>query len=294
MLELASCSGVECAPYSTVKTLKDLQRRCEEIGYPVIIRPFSHLNRIGHKKAVICENSRELASAFPEWPANQPGLLLQRYVTGVRHDLYFIAVSGEIRSLLETRITRTDHPDGTGLSTEGVHVRVTEKFREDTRKLISATGYTGIGFVQFIRNPNTGNATFLELNPRTAGSHRCAEAVGMPLTLSALYLAQGSTDVALNSACRFPVGRYYAWVSGDLYGIKEALSHREIGLTSATVWLLSAMRSLIRARIHLTFSWSDPRPAVALVMRQATRMIAAAMTGQAHLYKRFSALKESA
>ncbi|HDL17347.1 MAG TPA: hypothetical protein ENH27_05855 [Rhizobiales bacterium] len=276
MLELASRAGVECAPYAIAGALDELYERAEKIGYPVIVRPFSHLNRLGHKKAVICAGREELAAFFPLWPAGQPGLLLQRYVTGVRHDLYFIAADGEIHSLLETRITRTDHPDGTGLSTEGVHVPVSEAFERDTRRLVRELGYTGIGFIQFVRNPRSGEVTFLELNPRTAGSHRCAEAAGMPLTRAALELARGNTDLGLDPAYRYPTGVTYAWVTGDLYGLKEAMSRGEIGFAGAMRWAFQALRSVVKARIHLTFSWRDPLPAVALLIRQTARGLASA------------------
>ncbi len=274
MLELASRAGVSCAPHAVVETLGDLYKRSREIGYPLIVRPFSHLNRLGHKKAVICRTHDELTHFFSAWPAGQPGLLLQRYVSGVRHDLYFIAVSGEIQALLETRITRTDHPDGTGLSTEGIHVPLSDAFERDTRRLVRELGYTGTGFIQFIRDYGTGEVTFLELNPRTAGSHRCAEALGMPLTRAALEIAQGNTDLGLDPDHRYPVGVYYAWLTGDLYGIKEAVSHGEIGLTGVMQWTFLTVRSLLRARIHLTFSWRDPLPPVALLVRQVARTLA--------------------
>lgn len=274
MLDLASQAGVSCAPYAVAKTLEELYEQSRKVGYPVIVRPFSHLNRLGHKKAVICRDHKELLEAFAIWPSRQPGLLLQRYVSGVRHDLYFIAVDGEIHSLLETRITRTDQVDGTGLSTEGVHIAVTPAFKKDTQRLVREIGYTGIGFVQFIRNPQTGEATFLELNPRTAGSHYCTEAVGMPLTRAALHLAGGTRDLGLDPAHRYPTGIYYCWLSGDIYGLKDAISHGETGIGGAIIWTLSAIRSLVRARIHLTFTWRDPLPPFALLLRHAGRIIA--------------------
>ena len=277
MLELATRAGVECAPYAVAATLDELHDRSEKIGYPVIVRPFSHLNRLGHKKAVICAGHEELAAFFPAWPAGQPGLLLQRYVKGVRHDLYFIAANGEICSLLETRITRTDDLDGTGLSTEGVHVPVTEAFARDTRRLVRELGYTGIGFIQFVRNLQSGEVTFLELNPRTAGSHRCAEATGMPLTRAALELARGNTRLGLDPAYRYPTGVTYTWVTGDLYGLKQAISHGEIGFAAAMRWAFQALRSVAKARIHLTFSWRDPLPAIALLIRQTVRGAASAL-----------------
>ncbi len=273
MLELASRAGVECAPFAVAGTLEELYERSEKIGYPVIVRPFSHLHRLGHKKAVICANREELAAIFPAWPAGQPGLLLQRYVSGIRHNHYFIAVDGEILSLLETRITRTDHLDGTGLATEGTHVPVSEAFERDSRRLVREVGYTGIGLIQFVRDAESGEVTFLELNPRTVGSHRCAEAVGMPLTRAALELARGNADLGLDPAHRYPVGTVYAWVSGDLYGMKEAISHGEIGMAGVMTWAFQAIRSMARARIHLMFSWRDPLPALALLVRQSARAL---------------------
>ena len=276
MLELASRAGVECAPYAVTGTLDELYARSDKVGYPVIVRPFSHLHRLGHKKAVICNDRGALLACFSAWPEGQPGLLLQHYVSGVRHDLYFIAVKGDVVSLLETRITRTDHLDGTGLSTEGKHVAVSPAFARDTRRLVRETGYTGIGFIQFIRDPQSGKTTFLELNPRTAGSHRCAEAVGMPLTRAALELARGNTDLGLDPAHRYPVGAIYAWVTGDLYGLKQAISHKEIDAAGAARWVFRALRSVVRARIHLVFSWRDPLPSIALLIRQTARFLAPA------------------
>ncbi len=276
MLNLARQQGVASAPHGVAHTLDELHHQAEKIGFPIIVRPFSHLNRIGHKKAVICRDRDDFVDAFPKWPKKQPGLLLQRYVSGERHDLCFVAVDGDVQCLLETRITRTDHPDGTGLSTEGQYVAVSKQLERDTRLLVAALGYTGIGFTQFVRDPRSGEITFLELNPRVAGSHRCAEAAGMPLTRSAIALAQGEKILNLASHFSYPVGSYYAWLLGDLHGLKEAVRHREIGFEDGVCWVASALRSFLRARIHLVFARRDPMPAFALVLRQTTRIIAAA------------------
>jgi predicted ATP-grasp superfamily ATP-dependent carboligase len=279
MLNLVRQLGVSSAPHGVAHTLDELHHQAEQIGFPIIVRPFSHLNRLGHKKAVICRDRDDFMDAFSKWPNQQPGLLLQRYVSGERHDLYFVAVDGAVQCLLETRITRTDHPDGTGLSTEGQYVDVSNQLERDTRLLVEALGYTGIGFTQFIRDPRSGEITFLELNPRVAGSHRCAEAVGMPLTRSAIVLARGDETLDPVPHFSYPVGSYYAWLLGDLHGLKEAVRHREIGLTDGLRWVASALRSFMRARIHLVFTWRDPLPAIALVLRQTTRIIAAAARG---------------
>ncbi|MCH8239551.1 MAG: hypothetical protein IIB62_05780 [Proteobacteria bacterium] len=275
MLDLTSRTGIACAPYAVVKTLEYLYEQAAKIGYPIIVRPLSSLNRLGHKKAIICQDHDELMEVFSTWPAKHPGLLLQRYVSGVRHNLYFIAVNGEIRSLLEITVTRTDQHDGTGLATEGLHIAVTAAFRKDSQRLVRELDYTGIGCIQFVRDPETGEATFLEINPRIAGNQRCAEAVGMPLTRSALHLARGKTDLGLDPAHRYPAGIYFCWLSGDLYGLKEAIQHGEIGPGGVIIWTLQIIRSLLRARIHMMFTWRDPLPPFALLLRHAGRIVAA-------------------
>lgn len=274
MLGRATEAGVVCAPYGVAESLGELYRRSRKIGFPVVVRPFSHLNRIGHKKAVVCRTRAELEANFAEWPDNQDALLIQRFISGHRHDLYFIASDGEIKSLLETKVIRTDHLDGTGLSTEGAYVPVTPAFARDARRLLRKINYTGIGCIQFIRDDRTGTYTFLELNPRIAGSHRCAEAMGMNLTRAALALAHGADRRCSGMSASYPAGGYYAWVMGDLYGFTEAIARREIGLPAAIRWVGAMARSLLRARVHLMFSWDDPRPSLALLLRHPLRALA--------------------
>jgi biotin carboxylase len=274
MLKLAQSLGVRCHPHAVAGTLGELYEMAATVGFPVIVRPFSHLLRLGNKKAVICYGQAELQNEFRMWPANQPGLLLQRYLHGERRDLYFIAVEGRVISLLETRITRTDHPDGTGLSTEGQYVPVTPALADDTRRLVAALGYSGIGFTQFMQNPETGEVTFLELNPRTAGSHLCAQAMGLPLTEAAVAIAQGERDMQRFCLNHYPVGGYYCWLSGDLYGLKEAIKRKEIELSGAARWCWGIIRSALRARVHLTWSLRDPLPSLALLSRAALQSMA--------------------
>jgi biotin carboxylase len=272
MLELATQLGLGCPPFATVKSLDELYKATAEIGFPVIVRPFSHLNRIGNKKAIICQDQQAFDLAFEEWPKRQPGLLVQRYVKGARRDLYFIARNGEVSAFLQTNITRTDNPDGTGLSTEGKYSPVSDDLASQTAKLVKKLDYSGIGFTQFIVDDFSGHATFLELNPRTAGSHKCAEAMGLPLTLHALEIAGGPKAPPIRSDWSYRAGGYYCWLSGDLYGLKQALLAKEITAMQAAAWGLAMLRTAVRARVHLTWSLSDPLPSIALLLRPLPKL----------------------
>jgi len=272
MLDLARELGVRSLPHEVAASLDELRLAAQGIGYPVIVRPFSHLVRIGDKKAVICLDPEQLAAAFPVWPENQPGLLLQRYLVGGRRDLYFSAREGRIEALLETHVTRTDNIDGTGLSTEGRYAPLTPELADETRRLVEALGYSGIGVTQFVVDARTGEATFLELNPRVAGSHRCAEAIGFRLTEAALSIARSPSEpTPAANFSDYPAGGYYCWLSGDLYGIAEALGRGDLGALSLSRWSGKVLRSALRARVHLTWSLDDPLPALALLARALLR-----------------------
>lgn len=272
IIELASGLGIPCLPNTVVYTLSELTNAAEKIGYPIIIRPFTQYTRVRNKKAVICNTKQALLDLFPSWPKNQPGLLVQQYLTGDRRDLYFIADHGRILSFLETKITRTDSFDGTGLSTEGQYVEVSPALAEDTTRLVEALGYHGVGFSQFIVNDTRQQRNFLELNPRLAGSNKCTEALGMDLTSAAFMLAKGS-DLSDRTNFRYSTGGYYCWLSGDLYGLKEAIKMREISAAQTARWTFDMLRSLLRSRVHLTWSWYDPKPATMLFIRQTFRAL---------------------
>jgi hypothetical protein len=62
----------------------------------------------------------------------------------------------------------------------------------------------------------------------------------------------------------YPAGRRLAWSFGDLQGLVLAARQREVGAAQIGRWLYRVVRSAIRADIHTTWSWRDPRPTLAI------------------------------
>lgn len=276
-LDFAKKTGVAMLPYKIVSDYKSLKEATQQIGFPITIRAFGATARIGQKKALILENPESLRKALPTWPDGHDRLLLQRFAQGRRHNIYFAAERGELCGMVESRIFRTDHPDGTGLAVDGETVPLSDRLVDETRKLVSATNYSGIGLTQFIVDPRNGAHCFLELNARVSGSHNVPELAGLPLSKLAIELAEREQ---LNPATKseFPVfairtGLRYAWTDGDLWAAKLALLRGDISFINVVIWTLKALGLSVRADIHMVWSWRDPMPALISLNRLLPRLL---------------------
>lgn len=259
-LECARRCGVETLPFAIVSDFSAMLEKAAEIGFPVIIRPLGTTARLGHKKAVFAESPAQLQEAMPAWPAGHRELLLQRFATGSRHNVYFAARHGRLVASVESRILRTNHPDGTGLAVSGVTVAPTPVLTQATEALAMSANYTGIGLAQYMLDPATGRSCFIELNPRVSGSHAVPEDAGVPLSLLAIQLADAAREepdfIAGKSGLR------YVWFCGDVIGIKNAVKRGEIGLGRAIAAMALSIFDAFRADIHMVFRRDDPLPGI--------------------------------
>ena len=261
-LQLAQGIGVRTLPFDIVSDHETLFRLAARIGYPITVRPLGTTARLGHKKAVIAATPEELIEEIPEWPEGHQVLLLQRCAFGQRHNVYFAARDGKLLAAVESRILRTNHPDGTGLAVLGETLMPSRALLRDTELLTAEHRYTGVGLAQFIVDPETGDRCFLELNPRVSGSHAVPEGAGVPLSAMAVDLAAGEPFNVPGPYIRGKVGLRYAWTSGDLLGVKLAVMHREFGLLEAVGRAFRAVGDALSADIHLLWAWNDPMPAL--------------------------------
>src|SRR2546422_598543 len=102
--------GAEHSPYASegwghppVEGRRDafLSSCCAALGYPVVLRPLDSTRRLAARRAIMVAGPDQLARSVPLWPAGQPGLLVQRQVTGLRHNVYFATRSGGIVRIVE-------------------------------------------------------------------------------------------------------------------------------------------------------------------------------------------------
>jgi len=261
---VARSVGVPVAPYALAHGPAELARRCEEVGYPVFLRPLDSTNRLGGRKGLIVASRDELARIVPRWPGPDTALLVQHRVNGTRHNLFFAARDGKLVRVLETRIARTDAPDQTGLAVDGETVAPSDDLVRFTERLAVALGYSGVGLAQYLVDREAGAVFFIELNPRVAGSHAIAEAAGLQLGyLSIVLAAPGAPEIPFVAGVP---GLRYAWTYGDLRGLVAAL-HAGLPRRDALRWAWGMVRACLRADVHMTWWWSDPLPTLALFAR---------------------------
>jgi biotin carboxylase len=271
MHHLAMECGVATLPLVTALDHASLLEAVAVVGYPCVVRPGALGAPLpGGDKALVCHDRAELDRLLERMPILPGPLLLQRYVAGPRHNVYLIAAVGRILARMETRVARTDRRDGTGFAVEEVVVPLDERLTRSCDDLIARLGYTGVGSAQFIL-PAEGDPHFLEINPRHDASSAGPEAFGLPLTLAAIGLASGMRAWPGNRASHDPaVGGRLAWTSRDLYGLGVAITRREIGLREAFSWFAGALAAGVRADVHLTWSWRDPLPTIAVYAHLAS------------------------
>jgi biotin carboxylase len=265
MLAVVAELGIPYPSFAIVANLSDLYEQAEAIGYPCIVKPTVAELRIKGEKGVICHTATELQENLTHWPTGHDTVMVQRYASGVRHNLHFVAKDGELLHCLDAVSLRTQRPDGTGLTVQGISVELPDALREYCRQLLSRLDYTGIGCLQFLCDESKGSTDFLEINPRLAAGYAIAQYCGLDLPLMALNLVQGAPIPMERDS--YPVGKRFAWTQGDLAGLKVAWRQGEITSGQATQWFTNAIKSFMRADMHLTWSWHDPSPALAIYAR---------------------------
>lgn len=245
-------------------TNRDLLRVVSAIGLPCVIRPKDSAHRIAGEKAIIVDAMAQL-DAFSKDLSADAEIIVQKKANGARENLYFAAARGALVGVCQAHIARTDRLDGSGLAVEGTTVEPDARLVAWTQSLTRSLGYTGIGCAQFLMD-DSGEAAFLEINPRIAGNHAIAEAAGLPL-------ARLSIELAMSADYNHPmiVGRKgirFAWTYGDLRGFREAWRAGKLTLGSAALWAGRIVTAGLTANLHMTLSLSDPLPTLALLGRQ--------------------------
>lgn len=260
MFELCRELGVPLAPFSVVKSKRELFDAAADIGFPVIIKPSCVDAELFDRKALIIQSTADLHIRVTEWPEEHPELIVQRYVRGPRHSVVFCAEDGQLLKAVEVAARRTHESDGTGYTTLGVTVDPTPAVKRATEALVSRLNYSSTGCTQFIVDPDSGEVTFMELNPRTSLA-RIAEAAGVPHSLLAYETALGLSHNPLDDPWETKTGTRYVWTKGDLMRLKRDLQNREIGASQFATELLRVGADAVRSS-HAILDLGDPAPAI--------------------------------
>ncbi len=240
----------------------DIFRKANYIGFPLIIKPCIEGRSIQNRKAYICQNDNELQQGFADWNESD-SVVIEKYITGKRHNVYFFANQGELIRSVQFKILRTDRVDDTGLAVEGISVPLNPDFRKICQKLIRRLDYSGAGCIQFLRDDASGKIHFLEMNARLGANFAVAMNLGLDLPRMQMELARGNSNFS-DCLDSYPIGKRFSWLWGDIRGLKDSLKEGRISYPQAIQWLGKILSTNFRADFHVTWSSEDPAPTLAL------------------------------
>jgi predicted ATP-grasp superfamily ATP-dependent carboligase len=263
MAQIAADLDVPQARFAIAGNLEELHAAAEEVGYPCVARPNDGRNY--GVKAYFLENMERMEEVFPHWPDHHESLLVQAHAKGPRYNRYFLAEEGRVYNSLDVRIARTDRADGSGYAIEGVSMPPHPGLDTPSNALVQRLNYTGVGCIQYLVDEDSGQFSFLELNPRLGGNYAFPNYCGLDLVLPMLALAKNQPLGPWKSPGNYALNKRFHWLYGDLIGLMGSVYKREIGLRDALGWSLETCRALVRADTHLTLDWRDLKPSLLYV-----------------------------
>lgn len=262
---LAAELGVPIARFATGSDAEDIVVQANRLGYPCIAKRndgYEHST-----KAIVFRNERELRLTMERWPDWFGNVMLQQFAWGPRYNRYFIAHGGRILRFVDVKILRTDRIDDTGLAVTGISVAPVAALDEPSNRLIESLGFSGVGCVQFLIDELRGTISFLEINARIPGNYAFAHYCGLDQATALVEVMQDRRLDHWGAAFSYPVGKRYAWLLGDLYGLVQGVELRQVSGSQAIGWLFKALASGARAHNHIIWSRDDPKPALYLGCR---------------------------
>ncbi len=269
----AKRSGVPQTETAEATSLETIASAAEKVGFPCIARPAD--GRPANVKAYYIADRQNLTQVFPDWPDNHDTLVLQRFIHGTRFNRYFIAQQGRVLNYVEVRTGRTDHASGFGYAVEGVSVPPNHALDDTFQNLLGNLDYTGVGCIQYLVEKSTGQVSFLELNARIGGNYTFPHVLGLDQVGAMIDMASGRDLSTWSAPLNYPLGKRFAWTSGDLTGLLQSAAQGSLSLRHGLGWLWACARNGVTANVHITWDRHDPRPSI-FITKQVIVAVAAA------------------
>ncbi|MEH6588765.1 MAG: hypothetical protein V7746_00835 [Halioglobus sp.] len=260
---LASDCDVSLPSWRCTRSLDELERAVNEIGFPCVVKPNTSQATLVGRKCLRLDTTTDLHKALPDWPPEHPDLIVQRFFEGYRHNCNFAAHNGQLLTYAELRVLRTSEADGSGNLVDACTVRADPARRAEIGALLARLDYTGIGCAQYLVDDVNRRFVFLELNPRIA-SCTAFQSAGFDMTEMALACG-GLTSSRLADLDQCREGLRIVWLLGDIQGLVFSHLKRSIALRGLTAGLGASIASWWHADVHVVWSVRDPRPAFAFI-----------------------------
>jgi D-aspartate ligase len=278
---LARCFRLTTPPWETLRTAYD-KRRTHELAarlgiaqpwttfpagpedleqahgrFPVLIKPAykEHLNRLTVDKAWRVDDAAALARRYVEaCELLDPSVVMvQELIPGDGATQLSVAVlcaDGEVLASLTARRVR-QFPMDFGRASSHVETIDDPGLEGDVRRLIAATGFTGLVEAEFKRDERTGENRLLDVNPRAWGWQSLCGRAGVDFPYLLWLMASGKPVPPVRAVS----GVRWVRMTTDLLAVTGEV---RAGRLSARAYL----RSLQRPLEFAVFAADDPLPSL--------------------------------
>ena len=176
----------------------DIMAIAAEIGFPLVVKASAGGGGRGIRLVANPEDlvsTVEIAQAEALAAFNSSDVYFERFVTRARHVEVQILGDGESYVHLGDRdcsMQRRQQKVLEEAPAPGLPDRVRQQMRESSVELARQTAYVGVGTIEFLYNPETGDVAFIEMNTRLQVEHPITEAItGIDLVREQLRIASG-------------------------------------------------------------------------------------------------------
>lgn len=265
--------GVDTVPQRLPTSLDDAIAAADELGYPVILKPRTHVG-VGLERGGVVHDRAELEAVFREYPidgADRSGLsrdpdlgwpLMQSFRAGPNTDVVSVAgclgPDGRLWAVGGCR-KLAQWPPGAGIGTLFETCDV-EQHLDATVAVVGATLGSGIFELEWLVDHDAGTSFPIDLNPRAYGQVSLEVARGNDLPGLWYRLATGAELAALPAHDPAPE----VWQSGTTY-----LPGAVLGIVAGPDRRrrLRELRSLMRRpRVGSIYDGDDRKPAAVLAL----------------------------
>jgi predicted ATP-grasp superfamily ATP-dependent carboligase len=262
MLDDAAAAGL-ASPQSVACTdAVEARATASRLGYPVLLKPrqtvFDDHGGLKQRQTLIVEDETALLEALPEF-----GLpcLLQSFERGGVVSIAGVAAGDRLLAVVFSRYVRTWPPQAGPVSfsrTQAPPASLVER----VGGLVRTLGWQGIFELELIERPD-GDFAAIDFNPRLYGSIALAARAGAPIPAvwcDWLLRGEASERIAATNVS-------YRWEEAEA---RNALRGLRRGRLREVLSVIRPRRPLARAY----FRWSDPGPAIAMLLRMVKSRLA--------------------
>ena len=251
-------------------TLEEVEAIASALPYPVVVKPaimYSFHTTFG-KKAFRCDNAEQLLAIYrriaaADYPLEK--VLIQEFLSGGPQYLFSYGVMAEdgtpVVSLVANRIRQ--NPMDFGNSTTFAVTCHVPQIAYQSEQLLHLTDYWGMGEIEWMFDPKSGQYKFLEINTRAWKWHTMSNQLGFSFigamidTLHEREIKKEEEFQLVDSTMQARVG--WAERLTDWTVIAREILHHRMKLTTA-------LQTYKIRKENAVWSWYDPLPGIMYIL----------------------------